>query len=82
MIVRTLPAGALVVPHSAHALLAFQLADHWGNRATPYPTPRADVLAAVLLHDAGWDERYPGVFTVRDGAMNTALLDGAGLGAG
>jgi L-alanine-DL-glutamate epimerase-like enolase superfamily enzyme len=32
--------------------------------------------------NAGWDERYPGVFTVRDGAMNTSLLDGVGLGAG
>jgi hypothetical protein len=57
MIPRPLPSGALAVPQSAHALLAFQLADHWGNRATPYPVPRADVLAAVLLHDAGWDDR-------------------------
>ncbi len=32
--------------------------------------------------NAGWDARYPGVFTVADGAMNTALLDGPGLGAG
>lgn len=32
--------------------------------------------------NAGWDERFPGVFTVRGGAMNTALLDGPGLGAG
>jgi L-alanine-DL-glutamate epimerase-like enolase superfamily enzyme len=32
--------------------------------------------------NAGWDDRYPGVFTVRDGTMNTALLDGVGLGAG
>ncbi|HYH65914.1 MAG TPA: enolase C-terminal domain-like protein [Urbifossiella sp.] len=31
--------------------------------------------------NAGWDDRYPGVFTVRDGTMNTALLDGVGLGA-
>jgi L-alanine-DL-glutamate epimerase-like enolase superfamily enzyme len=30
----------------------------------------------------GWDDRFPGVFTVRDGAMNTALLNGPGLGAG
>ncbi len=29
----------------------------------------------------GWDERFPGVFTVHDGAMNTALLTGPGLGA-
>jgi hypothetical protein len=28
-----------------------------------------------------WEARFPGVFTVRDGTMNTALLDGPGLGA-
>lgn len=31
--------------------------------------------------NAGWDERFPGVFTIRDGTMNTAVLDGPGLGA-
>ena len=31
--------------------------------------------------NAGWEERFPGVFTVRDGTMNTALLTGPGLGA-
>lgn len=31
--------------------------------------------------NAGWDERFPGVFTTRDGTMNTALLTGPGLGA-
>jgi hypothetical protein len=31
--------------------------------------------------NAGWDERFPGVFTIRDGTMNTALLNGPGLGA-
>ncbi len=47
--------GVVAVAQSAHAFLAFQLADHWGNRLTPRPSPRAEVLAAVLLHDAGWD---------------------------
>ncbi len=28
-----------------------------------------------------WDRRFPGVFTIRDGAMNTAILNGLGLGA-
>ncbi len=41
---------------SAHAFAAFQIAEHWGNRFTPRPAPRADVLAAVLLHDSGWDD--------------------------
>lgn len=31
--------------------------------------------------NAGWDERFPGVFTIRDGTMNTGLLNGPGLGA-
>src|SRR5204862_766036 len=29
----------------------------------------------------GWDDRFPGVFTTRDGTLNTALLNGPGLGA-
>jgi L-alanine-DL-glutamate epimerase-like enolase superfamily enzyme len=28
-----------------------------------------------------WDAKFPGVFTIRDGAMNTAILNGPGLGA-
>ncbi len=28
-----------------------------------------------------WDKRFPGVFTIRDGTMNTAILNGPGLGA-
>ncbi len=30
----------------------------------------------------GWDDRFPGVFTIRDGTMNTSILDGVGLGTG
>ncbi len=33
------------------------------------------------IANAGWTERYPGVFTTRDGTMNTAILNGPGLGA-
>ncbi len=28
-----------------------------------------------------WDAKFPGVFTIRDGTMNTAILNGSGLGA-
>lgn len=28
-----------------------------------------------------WDAKFPGVFTVKDGVMNTAVLNGSGLGA-
>jgi L-alanine-DL-glutamate epimerase-like enolase superfamily enzyme len=31
--------------------------------------------------NAPWDAKFPGVFTIRDGTMNTALLNGPGLGA-
>ncbi len=47
----------LVIPQASHAFLAWQVALHWGNRATERPSPRAECLAAVLLHDSGWD-RY------------------------
>jgi hypothetical protein len=57
MILHAMPDGLVAIPQSAHAFLAFQLADHWGNRLTPRPSPRAEVLAVVLLHDLGWDGR-------------------------
>jgi L-alanine-DL-glutamate epimerase-like enolase superfamily enzyme len=31
--------------------------------------------------NAAWAPRFPGVFTTRDGTMNTAILNGPGLGA-
>ncbi|MCE9561647.1 MAG: hypothetical protein K8U57_06290 [Planctomycetes bacterium] len=31
--------------------------------------------------NAEWDKRFPGVFTITDGTMNTALLNGPGIGA-
>jgi L-alanine-DL-glutamate epimerase-like enolase superfamily enzyme len=31
--------------------------------------------------NAAWDARFPGVFTIRNGVMNTAILTGPGLGA-
>ncbi len=69
MIVCPLASGALAVPQSAHALVAFQLADHWGNRATPRPAPRADVLAAVLLNGTGWDAHEESPRLGPDGAL-------------
>jgi hypothetical protein len=29
----------------------------------------------------GWDARFPGLFTIRDGLMRTGQLTGPGLGA-
>ncbi len=34
------------------------------------------------LANAPWDAKFPGVFTITDGTMNTSLLNGVGLGAG
>jgi L-alanine-DL-glutamate epimerase-like enolase superfamily enzyme len=31
--------------------------------------------------NAAWEARFPGVFTIHDGMMNTAILNGLGLGA-
>ena len=33
------------------------------------------------IANKGWDQRFPGVFTIHDGTMNTSLLTGPGLGA-
>ena len=31
--------------------------------------------------NAPWDAKFPGVFTIKDGTMHTAILNGLGLGA-
>ena len=48
--------ASYLIPQVSHAWLAWQIASHWGNRAFSRPAPRAEVLAAVLLHDGGWSE--------------------------
>jgi len=48
--------GAIAIPQASHAWLAWQVAQHWGNRRFARPAPRAEVVAAVLLHDVGWIE--------------------------
>lgn len=35
-------------PWTTLSFLTLQLLDHWGNRTTPRPSPRADVLTAAL----------------------------------
>jgi hypothetical protein len=46
----------LAISQVSHAWFAWQLAEHWGNRRFNRPLPRAEVLAAVMLHDSGWTE--------------------------
>lgn len=48
------PSGPYLIPQTSHSWLAWQIAEHWGNRRFARPSPRAEVLAAVLLHDGGW----------------------------
>ena len=50
------PSGTYLIPQTSHAWLAWQVAGHWGNRGFARPSPRAETLAAVLLHDSGWSE--------------------------
>jgi len=48
------PSGTYLIPQVSHAWLAWQLAQHWGNRSFARPAPLPETLAAVLLHDSGW----------------------------
>ncbi|MDE3196716.1 MAG: hypothetical protein KGN84_10250 [Acidobacteriota bacterium] len=40
----------------------------------------ANAREYVPAANAGWEKRYPGIFNVRDGWLDTAGLDGPGLG--
>jgi hypothetical protein len=48
--------GAIAIPQASHAWMAWQVAEHWGNRRFARPAPRTEVLAAIFLHDVGWTE--------------------------
>jgi len=48
------PNGPFAIPQTSHAWLAWQIAEHWGNRRFARAAPRAEVLAAAMLHDSGW----------------------------
>ena len=48
--------GTLSIAQASHAWLAWQVAEHWGNRRFARPAPRAEVLAAIFVHDVGWTE--------------------------
>jgi hypothetical protein len=75
MIRRSLPEGDLLIPQDRHALQAGRLAALHAHLAEP----RAALVRAVSLHDAGWpglddrpepldDGRPPHVFDLPDGA--------------
>lgn len=50
------PSRSYLIPQVTHAWLAWQIAAHWGNRGFTRPSPRAETLAAIMLHDCGWSE--------------------------
>lgn len=60
------PAGTYLIPQSSHSWLAWQVAEHWGNRSFARPAPRAETLAAILLHDGGWTD-FDGAPSLDDG---------------
>ena len=41
----------------------------------------ANARQFVPAANAAWEARFPGLFTIRDGVMNTGQLTGPGLGA-
>jgi L-alanine-DL-glutamate epimerase-like enolase superfamily enzyme len=41
----------------------------------------ANARQYVPLANRAWEERFPGIFKIRDGALNTGTLTGKGLGA-
>ncbi len=42
----------------------------------------ANARQYVPAANRGWETKFPGIFVVKDGMMNTSTLDGPGLGAG
>src|SRR5262245_48839151 len=53
----------VLIPQIEHALLAFRLAEHWGQGSFAPLEPRAELLWAVAHHDDGWRDwdASPGV---------------------
>jgi hypothetical protein len=43
-----------LIAQNDHAILAGQLAEHFGNHRFSQPEPRESVLTGVRMHDAGW----------------------------
>ena len=46
--------GFWLITHPDHAHLAAAFASHWGNDLFLAPSPRANVLHAIEVHDDGW----------------------------
>ena len=67
--------GYNLITHPDHAHLAGRFAEHWGNALFPAPTPRADVLHAVHVHDDGWLARDAHPSITREGKPSAFSVD-------
>jgi hypothetical protein len=54
MIRREAGSDFFLIAQNDHAILAGQLAQHFGNDRFAQPEPRESVLTGVSMHDAGW----------------------------
>ncbi|HSV13871.1 MAG TPA: DUF3891 family protein [Tepidisphaeraceae bacterium] len=54
MIRREVGSDFFLIAQNDHAILAGQLAQHFGNDRFARPEPRESVLTGVRMHDAGW----------------------------
>ena len=54
MIYRSWGEGCLMITQPAHAWLAGELTDLWGNEVFQPPRPQSAVVLATRLHDIGW----------------------------
>jgi L-alanine-DL-glutamate epimerase-like enolase superfamily enzyme len=46
------------------------------------PAIEANARQFIPAANKAWEEKFPGVFHITDGTMNTSTLNGVGLGAG
>jgi hypothetical protein len=55
--------GWILISQRDHAALSGALMARWGNEAFTGPTPPAEVLLGISVHDDGWDawDRSPGI---------------------
>ena len=54
MVIREASDGYILIAQTAHAWIAGQLAQAWGNATFGELSPRRDVCLAAELHDIGW----------------------------
>jgi hypothetical protein len=65
------PSGTYLIPQTSHSWLAWQVAEHWGNRSFARPAPKAETLAAILVHDGGWSDIDEAPLLDEDGRPRT-----------